>query len=355
MLNSFENPFVSLRLLPVLHGDAIHLAFSGSDNVKHHIFIDGGFESTYQATLRKEVEVIRNSDEKIDLFIVTHTDHDHIGGVIRFVKDNQNDGLVKQFWFNHSLQKTIQMADGDEISIGDGIELREYLLAENLIPDPVITNDFTDFNLYGGRFRVLSPSRAILENYQTLWDKQEENNIINSDDISSEQNDLFVNIEKLFLRPFQEDRKVENMVSIAFIFEYMDKSILFLADSTPSTVVKSLTCMGYSPINRLKVDLVKLSHHGSKFNTSNELISIIDCQKFVISANGKNRFNFPHKEALSRVIKNPLRDLSKKITFYFNYDNEILRRIISDDEKLTYNISCEYPKGEEGNVLAINL
>jgi len=354
MLGSFEASFIDLRLLPVLHGDAIHLVFSGSDKLKHHIFIDGGFESTYHATLKKEAANIRNSDEKIDLFIVTHTDHDHIGGVIRFVKDNQNDGLVKQFWFNHSLQKDVRIADENKISIGDGIELREYLLSKKLIPYPVITNDFTDFKLYGGRFRVLSPSRAIFENYQALWDRQEENNIINSDEISSEQNDHFINIEELYLRPFQEDKKIENMVSIAFIFEYKDKSILFLADSSPSVVVKSLTSMGYSPNNRLKVDLVKLSHHGSRFNTSNELISIIDCQKFVISANGKNRFNFPHKEALSRVIKNPLRDLSKKIIFYFNYDNEILRRIISDDERLTYNISCEYPKGE-GNVLAIHL
>jgi len=337
-----------------LHGDAIHLTFSGTDRLKHHIFIDGGFESTYRLTLKKEAERIRNSNEKIDLFVVTHTDHDHIGGVIRFIKDGENDGLVKQFWFNHSRQKIIRKTDENEISIGEGIELREYLLSKGLIPYPVITNDLPNFNLSGGRFIVLSPSQTILENYQSLWDKQAEEDTNNSEDISSEQNDHFFNIEELYLRSYQEDKKLENMVSIAFIFEYKEKTILFLADSSPSVVIKSLIELGYSAENRFKVDLVKLSHHGSKFNTSNELISIIDCQKFVISANGKNRFYFPHKEALSRVVKNPLRDLSKKIIFYFNYDNEILRRIFSEDEKVTYNFSCEYPEGE-GNVLTINL
>ncbi len=63
MMNLSEISLINIRLLPVLHGDAIHLTFSGTDRLKHHIFIDGGFESTYRLTLKKrlrELEIPTN-------------------------------------------------------------------------------------------------------------------------------------------------------------------------------------------------------------------------------------------------------------------------------------------------------
>ena len=82
--------------------------------------------------------------------------------------------------------------------------------------------------------------------------------------------------------------------------------------------------MGYSKQNKLKVDIVKVSHHGSKDNTSNELLELIECNKFLISTDGKQH-GHPDKEALARIIcsqNNPC------FIFYYN----IAHKIFSEDE-----------------------
>jgi hypothetical protein len=51
----------------------------------------------------------------------------------------------------------------------------------------------------------------------------------------------------------------------------------------------------------LKLDLFKISHHGSRTTTSRELIAKVDCPQFVFSTNG-SIFKHPHHEAVARVI-----------------------------------------------------
>lgn len=116
-----------------------------------------------------------------------------------------------------------------------------------------------------------------------------------------------------------------------------------LADSHPRIIAQSLRQLGYSAEENIQIDYVKLAHHGSKFNTSNELLGLLDCHSFIISANGNNRYNFPHKEALARVLLHPSRDLAKHTRLIFNYDNQFIRRIFTEREMTTYNFSCFYP------------
>jgi glyoxylase-like metal-dependent hydrolase (beta-lactamase superfamily II) len=71
-----------VNVLQALHGDALSVKFLGEDHKYHNIFIDGGFTRTYRATLREEILKILEADEEIDLFIITHTDQDHISGVL---------------------------------------------------------------------------------------------------------------------------------------------------------------------------------------------------------------------------------------------------------------------------------
>lgn len=66
-------------------GDAMHIRFLGNDNKIHNIIIDGGTEkgSVYDDGLRKTLQGIVNTpDEYINLWILSHIDNDHIGGLI---------------------------------------------------------------------------------------------------------------------------------------------------------------------------------------------------------------------------------------------------------------------------------
>jgi hypothetical protein len=80
---------------------------------------------------------------------------------------------------------------------------------------------------------------------------------------------------------------------------FMDTRTLDLAqekDTSGAAVVVLVTALmvvvgttfagaDWAPI---KVDLIKLTHHGSKFNICNELIEMIDCDNFIISSNDRN-------------------------------------------------------------------
>ena len=51
------------------------------------------------------------------------------------------------------------------------------------------------------------------------------------------------------------------------------------------------------------VDILKVSHHGSKNGTSEELLDVLKAKMAVISVGAKNRFGHPTKEVLERLKK----------------------------------------------------
>lgn len=53
--------------------------------------------------------------------------------------------------------------------------------------------------------------------------------------------------------------------------------------------------------NRQSVDALKLPHHGSRFNVSNNLTEQITSSRYLFSSNG-SRTHHPHPEAVARVI-----------------------------------------------------
>jgi beta-lactamase superfamily II metal-dependent hydrolase len=111
------------------------------------------------------------------------------------------------------------------------------------------------------------------------------------------------------------DGSKANGSSIAFIVEYDGKRVLFAADAHASVLTNGL--MRYAQRvgeARPRLDLVKLSHHGSNANLSTKMLVLIDCRRWLISTNGDN-FAHPDDAAIAKVIttsKGP-------VTFSCNY------------------------------------
>ena len=135
-------------------------------------------------------------------------------------------------------------------------------------------------------------------------------------DISSNTNDYNFTISELieknsiiFVHKKEDlDDKIENRVSIAFLLEYNSKSILFLGDANSDIVVKSLReIIIERNIDKLKVDYVKLSHHASHRSLGFDLLDIIDCNNFIISANG-GKANLPNKLTIAKILSRRNRD-----------------------------------------------
>ncbi len=122
-------------------------------------------------------------------------------------------------------------------------------------------------------------------------------------------------IESLACEPFVEDTSPTNKSSLCFLIEHGDKRALCLGDCYASTVISWLdTCN----IQRLKVDAVKISHHGSKNNTSMELLDRLDCPIYMISTNG-NSHGHPNLETLARIVE---ANKSKTTRIIINYQLE---------------------------------
>ncbi|MFN8353195.1 MAG: MBL fold metallo-hydrolase [Spirosomataceae bacterium] len=328
---------IEIRFYKVKCGDCTYLRYTSLKKTIN-IIIDAGYYGTYKTTLKKDASQIKERGEKIDLFVVTHIDRDHIGGIQPFLNDFGTD-MIKEFWFNHAdrleyREKKIET----EISVKQGSALRDKFHSEgrSFIEITAGNEYIIDKSI---KLKILSPSAESLTRLKNEWVEEEKKFEF---EISSKGNDYQRPIEELYSNPIDEDKDPINGSSIAFLLEIKSFNALFCADAHPSILYESLRKLGYSKANPLKLSLFKVPHHGSKRNISNDLLDILDCQNFVFSANGMNRDNLPNKETIAKIVKNPNRKTEKKMYFYFNYDNSCLRGITTHIEQETYNFNCFY-------------
>lgn len=328
---------MKIKFLKAFNGDSIHIDLQDDNGKSRNILIDGGTGGTFSykdkkgkivaGDLKLAIEKIKESNEKIDLLILTHVDDDHIGGILKwFEKDSQVAEVIGKIWFNSGRliaenfeEKEIEtnliplkIFNGTDTSITQGITFEDFITKydiwdRRLIKEKEIITEF------GIEFKVLSPTLNNLELLLKKWEKEAPETLT-----ASKRNDYEKSLRLLIDNDsFIEDDSVPNGSSIAFILTYNSKNMLFLGDAHPTSIIESLRHFGYSPENPLKAEIVKLSHHGSKFNTNDELLQLIDCENFVISSNGAIH-NLPDKQCLARIV-----NAKSNVIFYFNYPEKI--------------------------------
>jgi hypothetical protein len=122
-------------------------------------------------------------------------------------------------------------------------------------------------------------------------------------------------LDALLTRQSRPDNAAANGASIAFLAEYADWSCLFLADAHPEVVCASIRrLLAERSLERLRVDAVKVAHHGSKGNTSDELMALVESPRYLFSTNGAHLATRPR--AVQRIID---RSTTLVPTLYFNY------------------------------------
>ena len=340
---------MKIKFLKANNGDSILISFSDTKNGKRNILIDGGPGKTYEFKNKKEkrtagdlqivISEIKERKEKIDLLILTHVDDDHIGGILKwFQKDKEAKKFIDEVWFNSG--RTIFKEFGkDDIkenliplnierntntSIGQGVTFEDYIENNNLWKKEVIKVG-QQIEKYGLTFKILSPSDENLKNLLRKWKKEKPKTLT-----SPNKNDYSYTINQLIdADTFAEDNAIHNGSSISFILTYRDKYFLFLSDSHPNTIINSLALLKYTTKKPIKAELVKISHHGSKANTSYELLNMIDSENFIISSNG-DVHALPDKRTLSRIINH-----SNNVNLHFNYE-EMIARIFNLEDYIAF-------------------
>lgn len=326
--------------------DAIHIYFTGNDNKPHNILIDGGSEKgdKYEKGLRKRIdEIVNTKKEIIDLWIITHIDDDHIGGILRLLKDTE---LLKKvdlsrttFWFNYSIWDYDSGFRKNNLkNVQQGITLRNYLIENSNIVDK-ITDDNGVIDLWGATATILSPDSKSYNELLKVWETEEIK--IRKAEVSSRKktrkNDYGTKIDDFDITKEVKDPSEENGSSIAFILKYNNEAILLSADSHPWVLASSISSITAG--KKLKLKYMQIPHHGSRYNTSNALLDLIDCEEYIVSADGFNRSNLPNKETFVKVLKaNP----DKAIKFYITQENELTSNIFKEDKDFPINLN--FPK-----------
>ncbi len=340
-----------IEMLQALHGDAFILHCQKDDN-KGIIVVDGGPN-------RNSRNIVSQLDKLgiIDLMVLTHYDDDHIGGILSYIKKHKTNRPfpVKQIWANCAY--VIPVYTSPNISFGQARKLADELkeINEKLAQDGFSTIDWETPIFANGRtitfpfadILVLSPDVSTKSiNDKNYWNAVHNANIGKNNTRQKQALNICLSELALTIKEQPKDndiQKVKNWSSIAFVVRSDNFSVLMLGDSYPCSIVESLKNIGYSTENTLSVDFVKVSHHGSRNNISNELLDMIDCNRFLISTNGGNgKSCHPDRETIANIACHAKRDRNKPIHLYFNYPIKKIENVgykfIEEKELENYNI-----------------
>ncbi|HVW94426.1 MAG TPA: MBL fold metallo-hydrolase [Mucilaginibacter sp.] len=343
-------------------GDAAYIYFEDAAGTGRHMLIDAGYERTYAHILRDTIDRAR----QIDAFVISHIHDDHIGGAIAYLKAVERGETIDKVvhWlYNPPRPRTIVMLPSPAISTAASIEqgdrLAAYLKKIGKLPEQDVGTNAGVMNIHGLQLHWLSPTPQKLQHLRSKYadpavplEKEESPVISNASGAGGD--DYTTRIEDFKLTSWKQDANIENGSSIAFYTDLDGFKVLWLADAHPRVIVQSLKNLGHTLKNRFKCEIVKLTHHASKGNNSDAMFDLIDCRRYVISANGENKHFLPSKESLARLLRNKHRDVQKEhFELHFTYDNATLRRIFEVDGNGVFdrwNFSLHFVKPGENAI-----
>lgn len=316
-----------IHFLPVKHGDAFIVECNRGDH-KGIVVVDGG-PCGCSYILSKKIKELGVPD----LLVLTHYDEDHIGGILQWIKQCLDDGITpyKKIWANCA--GYVEFNASLRTSATDGAKLSKHLnelMKQGLEWKDDLFEGYKE-DLSFATIEVISPTEAV-RNMVVNKQEDEGKQIFQTAATQRSNTDLEKTFEELVTYdPKQpnlaKNDELANASSIAFILRCDKLSILMLGDSYPHNVEIYLRSVGYSEERPLEVDYVKVSHHGSRNNTSNNLLDIIKCNKYLVSTNGgKGKSNHPDRTAIAHILCHPKRDLKEKIQLIFNHEIKLIEK-----------------------------
>ncbi|EGQ8231946.1 hypothetical protein BBM13_11960 [Vibrio parahaemolyticus] len=350
---------LKIRMHKADNGDCVSI-----ETETEFILIDGGTAQSFDSWKEQIVGQV----DKIDSLIVTHIDNDHVNGVIKLLMHPECPS-IGQVYFNGAEQlfgrfaedgqvdlradvKLLALSEecsdiGDKEPIGysEGTSLSYVISSKGIKCNDVVNGEALyrekceSFDVGSLKFTLIGPVNNSLTELKRIWeDKLEERNIrpriISKpyydafEQYASNVRELIPNnhqisateqssIEALANTRFDDDDSPTNRSSFSFLIEYDGKRILYLGDCHAEVVTSWLDLQ---ELEKIKVDVVKISHHGSQNNTSLDLLRRIECNKYLISTNGKSH-GHPNIETLARIA---LVNVSFETEILLNYELEMI-------------------------------
>lgn len=379
----------TLEALDAKHGDALLLHY-GTLGDPQLIVVDGGPSGVWTRRLRPRLAALRASRAgeaalPIVAVVVSHIDDDHVNGILQMFtaiergKDGDDDaGLdVAALWHNSfddlapkvqpqaldaAVARVKPVALGGEVPKALGISRAGALVLASVSQGRDLRNAAkrlgipVNFDGKGGlikapstgghvetignglRMTVLGPLAPQLAALQVDWDKEIAR--------LKKQGKLTPAAVLGILADFV-DRSVNNLSSIVLLAEAGGRRMLLTGDARGDFILDGAKKAGLLKHGAMRVDVLKLPHHGSIRNVKKELFEQIVADHYVISADG--RFDNPDVDTLKALFaarpKGPY-------TLYFT--NRITRVVTFLKGKLPKDVKV-VTRGAQDAAVAVHL
>ncbi len=314
----------TVEMLPAQRGDCLWLTW-GEGGDLHHALIDAGPEETIPTLvpeLERRIKALPGRKDRVELLVVTHVDTDHVLGVVSLLSDPRRVPLFRDIWFNgyrHLGADLLGGVDGERLTASllghEDRWNRAFAGGPVVLPDdappPVVT-------LRGGlTLTVIGPRPATLAKLAPEWEEA----VVRAhlvpgrgapiERASWRREELLgFDVDALAAAPYRRDRSVPNAAGITLVAEYAGKRVLLLGDAPSEEVLPGLARLGAGPH---RFAAVKMSHHGSRANTSLAFLAQVRAKTWLVSTDGATH-KHPNPEALARVVTT-----QRRPTFVFNH------------------------------------
>ena len=343
--------------LKAKHGDAIIVKFESKTKL-YTFVIDGGPSETAE-----EIADVYDNLGYIDIIILTHYDENHISGLIEFFSRHKNDKneRVGQVWVNGAHLIYYDDDENTTVAYDNAFNLvsclnrlkshgfigqwRDSLTNEE---KPIITDDY--------RIDILSPTKNILETLEKKFhDYVDEHGLQDDPDMDEDVSftrvitDSKSALWKLAEKPLTLKTTFMNRTSIAILLQAEGKRILLMGDADVNVVTDAILKLQQSSElfeSPLVLDLMKVSHHGSKANVSKRFLDLIDCKNYLFTTNGGSGGAYhPDRQTIAYIWKCSKKS-NDKLNLFFNYPlSKIEQRnvgLLSEDDIKLFNIIDNY-------------
>lgn len=209
------------------------------------ILIDGGGSESYDVGKNTTLPYLLDRRiNKLDFVIISHFDSDHVQGLFTVLKNIKVENIIfsKQFEMTENYGKFLDIVKEKKINLilakkGDVIKIDKNAYIEVLFP---------------------------LENVKEYISQ----NAINNNSL---------------------------------VFKYKDRNISILYTGDIEKIAEDQLVNLYRGTNKLKADILKVAHHGSKTSTIESFLELVSPKIAVISVGRNNIFGHPSEEILERL------------------------------------------------------
>lgn len=373
---------VKVKSITVGKGDCFFLCLEKGGE-SYNIMIDC---MKFNDKVKEMVEVTLK--KHIDLLIITHIDNDHVPGLTTML-NTVKDIVVDEIWFNCyqrepespaqelsekqkqrllELKKNIPIVvdvlegkvdTNDARLLSEAILDYEKRIGKKVWKREYITDEHQDVSIgkngMWGNIHFLSPSKDAIAKldkefrkmFRNLFFDKHETPLV--DDVSiyelmilylQQKQEVLMCGDKIdskdsfsehdFRKQIdieEEESRIENIASIAFVWSYNNHQVLFAGDASHHQVYNRLKkeCEN-KPI---VYDAIKVSHHGSNTGTSKALLELIDSSEYFIPC-GTNKT--PSMPTLAKIVDRQLPNGIECRKIRYNKATENIRLLLNNSK-----------------------